>query len=345
MKPRKYFLLIGALLSAFSAPLVHAQGLFSDVTVQRTIVFQGEVTPAQITSNQNDYSPTDLSKATKLRLSSDASRNLTGLSAAAKGRLLILTNVGSFNIVLKESDSGSTAANRFAFGTDYTLLPSGGAILSYDVTVSRWTMVASRAIAGAVGTVTNSTALTNNYIVLGNGSGDTKAAAGLTTDGTSKVILGVAGSSVGSIDFKNATSGTANIHPPTGALGSTDITTPTGTVTLETTDGSAIAANVANPNSQSGSYTLVLADRYKTLYMTSGSANALTVPPNSSVAFPIGTRIPGWTTGAGTTTITPGAGVTLNSRDAALTSAGQHAAWVLEKTATDTWEVGGDLIP
>ena len=42
-------------------------------------------------------------------------------------------------------------------------------------------------------------------------------------------------------------------------------------------------------NAQSGSYTLALTDAGKFVPITNGSANTLTVPPNSSVAFPINT--------------------------------------------------------
>ncbi len=112
---------------------------------------------------------------------------------------------------------------------------------------------------------------------------------------------------------------------------------------LATTAYADRAACHSNQNTQSGDYTLVLADQFKTLLMTSGSANVLTIPPNTDVALPVGTRIPGWTTGAGQTTITPGSGVTVNSRGGALLSAGQYAGWMLEKTATNTWLTTGDL--
>lgn len=101
---------------------------------------------------------------------------------------------------------------------------------------------------------------------------------------------------------------------------------------------------LADYNAQAGNYTLVLGDRFKVIEMTSAGANALTVPPNASVAFPIGTRIPGWTVGAGVTTLTPGFGVTLSARGATLKSAGQYAAWILEKRGTNLWYVTGDLV-
>lgn len=82
---------------------------------------------------------------------------------------------------------------------------------------------------GGGGTVTASAgALTANALVLGAGTIDTKVAAGIITDGTSVLTLGVAGTSVGGVDFKNATSGTVSLRPPTGALGSVTATLPLG---------------------------------------------------------------------------------------------------------------------
>lgn len=52
---------------------------------------------------------------------------------------------------------------------------------------------------------------------------------GLTYDGTSVVSLGVAGSSVGGLKFTNATSGSIELQPTTGALGSAVLTLPDAT--------------------------------------------------------------------------------------------------------------------
>ena len=72
----------------------------------------GVITPSQIAAAQNDYAPTGYATATVYRVSSDASRNITGLAGGASGVIKILENVGAQNIVLKDEDSGSTAANR-----------------------------------------------------------------------------------------------------------------------------------------------------------------------------------------------------------------------------------------
>lgn len=102
-------------------------------------------------------------------------------------------------------------------------------------------------------------------------------------------------------------------------------------------------ASVVDQNTQTGSYTLVLADAGKAVEMNVGSANDLTVPPNASVAFPVGTVIEVCQLGAGTTTLVPGSGVTLSSRGSALELAGQYAVASLRKRATNEWVVTGDV--
>jgi hypothetical protein len=94
--------------------------------------------PAQITSNQNDYNP---GVSFFLRLSSDASRNVTGLSVSQfEGEAHLIVNVGSNDIVLKHQDAGSTAANRFlcSTGADITLTAGQAADVLYDPTTTRW---------------------------------------------------------------------------------------------------------------------------------------------------------------------------------------------------------------
>jgi hypothetical protein len=94
---------------------------------------------------------------------------------------------------------------------------------------------------------------------------------------------------------------------------------------------------------QTASYTLVLSDAGKAVQMTVASANNLTVPPNSSVAFPVGTQILVIQQGAGQTTIVAGAGVTLYSKDSNLKLSAQWCAATLIKANTDTWIIAGDL--
>lgn len=97
------------------------------------------------------------------------------------------------------------------------------------------------------------------------------------------------------------------------------------------------------PNTQTANYTLVLGDAGKTIEENSASATTVTVPPNSSVAFPTGTIIEVARYGAGTVAIAAGAGVTIRSRGALLSIGNQYGAVSLRKRATDEWVLVGDL--
>lgn len=103
------------------------------------------------------------------------------------------------------------------------------------------------------------------------------------------------------------------------------------------------ALNSAIQNTQTASYTLVLADAGKIVEMNVGSANNLTVPPNSGVAFPIGTAIAICQIGAGLTTIVAGSGVTIDSLSGTLVMAGQYATASLRKRGTNEWVLAGGL--
>ena len=76
---------------------------------------------------------------------------------------------------------------------------------------------------------------------------------------------------------------------------------------------------------------------------SNGSAQTITVPPNSSVAFPVGTQIIVQNLGSANATLAEGSGVTINSKDDALEIDGQYAGATLIKTATDTWSLIGAL--
>ena len=95
-------------------------------------------------------------------------------------------------------------------------------------------------------------------------------------------------------------------------------------------------------NAQTGTaYTLVLTDAGKLVEMSNAAAITLTIPTNSSVAFPTGTQIDLLQTGAGQVTV-GGAGVTLQSEGSKLKLKGQYAAATLIKRATNTWVLIGN---
>jgi len=123
--------------------------------------------------------------------------------------------------------------------------------------------------------------------------------------------------------------------------------TSVGTLTSVDVTGAVTAGSLVAPlaiNAQTGTtYTFVLADAGKMVTSANAGAQTITVPPNSSVAFAVGTQIILQGILAGVVTLVAGAGVTVNSKDAALAIDGQWAAVTLIKTATDVWSLIGAL--
>ena len=121
-----------------------------------------------------------------------------------------------------------------------------------------------------------------------------------------------------------------------------DYITVTQAVNLDTMESDiALKANIRGAvNVQTGTtYTLVIGDEYLDgVRMTNASANTLTIPPNSAVAFPVGTKVFITQGGAGSTSIAAGAGVTINAPSTVTLAIGeQHESRVCQKTGTDTW--------
>jgi hypothetical protein len=78
--------------------------------------------------------------------------------------------------------------------------------------------------------------------------------------------------------------------------------------------------------------------------MNAAGATTVTVPPNSTVAFPVGATVDVLRYGAGTVAISPGAGVTIRSRGNLTSINGQYGIVRLRKRATDEWTLDGDLV-
>ena len=123
--------------------------------------------------------------------------------------------------------------------------------------------------------------------------------------------------------------------------------TSVGTLSALTVTGAVTAGSVVAPlaiNAQTGTtYTFVAGDASKLVTASNGSAQTYTVPPNSGVAFDVGTAITIIGIGAGKVTLAQGSGVTINSKDSDKAIDGQHASVTIIKTATDTWQLIGAL--
>lgn len=119
-----------------------------------------------------------------------------------------------------------------------------------------------------------------------------------------------------------------------------DTNKPVSTATQAAID---VVAQTLVANTQTASYILVLSDAGRVVEMNSGSATTVTIPLNSSVAFPIGTVIEVFRLGTGTVTITPTGGVTLLSRSSLTAVGNRYGSASLRKRNTNEWVLVGDL--
>lgn len=109
-------------------------------------------------------------------------------------------------------------------------------------------------------------------------------------------------------------------------------------------DSGAVTGVGRAPNVITADYTLVLADGQGIVSVNAAGATNVTIPKNSTVAFPQGTRIWVGQASTGQVTIAGATGVTLRpptGRD--VTTRAQYSVIQLRQAAIDTWYLEGDL--
>jgi len=183
--------------------------------------------------------------------------------------------------------------------------------------------------------------------------------------GTSPTLVTPALGTPSALVLTNASGTATNLTLVTPALGTPSalvLTNATGTLTSPTfvtpalgTPASGVLTNCTLPangitydiNAQTGTtYTFVLGDAGDIVTSNNASTVVMTIPPNSSVAYPIGTSLTVVSIGAGLTNFAIGAGVTINSTGAVPAAPVlriAHSSATAIKIATDTWQVVGDI--
>jgi hypothetical protein len=120
-----------------------------------------------------------------------------------------------------------------------------------------------------------------------------------------------------------------------------------GTYTVTVDGDIVIAVDVAVvgslaliPNTQIGNYTLAISDADGIVEMNAATLTTVTVPPNSSVPFPIGTMIGVYRMGVGAVSVAGAGGVVVRNAGSLFA---QFSEASLRKRATDEWVLVGDL--
>lgn len=104
--------------------------------------------------------------------------------------------------------------------------------------------------------------------------------------------------------------------------------------------------NLGITTDTSTSYTTVLADNGKLITLSNASAITATIPPNGSVAYPVGAQLNFVQLGAGQVTFAQGSGVTIVSTGATASAPAlraQYSSATAIQVSTDTWLIAGDI--
>lgn len=196
------------------------------------------------------------------------------------------------------------------------------------------------------------------YLAIADNAGGTEASVGTNWIVLEHNLVGALLSANNLSDLASAPTALTNLGGTTVGKAVFILTNPSAITFLKiNSDNSVVAESAATYrtslaaagrltliNSRVADYTLALTDYVDTVVgMNIGVANILTVPPNSTVAFPVGASIPVFQQGGGQTTITPGAGVTILSAGSRYKTATQASGATLWQYAADSWLLTGDL--
>jgi hypothetical protein len=269
----------------------------------------------------------------------------------SSGTVTVGTTSITFSTYTSASLPSQTGNSGLYLTTDGTTASWATATDTSKVALTTYAATGSILVASAASTPANlSIATTSGWLLTSNGTTAAWAAPAATyTAPTLGSTALTSGSTITTVAGLTLTSPVLNT--PTVTLSTTSSTTDArmswdstnkkiqvgnGTVATD------FASSTLVTNGQIASYTLVLTDKDKLVEIANASANNLTVPLNSSVAYPVGTQINILQTGAGQTTVVATSGVTINSTPG-LKLRAQWSSATLIKRATDTWVLVGDL--
>ena len=207
---------------------------------------------------------------------------------------------------------------------------------------------------GDIGLTGNITQTGGNYTLTGNIglTGDMTQTGGLSLTGAmthagnylysaGQFTMAATGSMVlgGALTCNSSISLTGTVKDYNDTLGANRqilVSDASGQVTWQNNNSSVASSALTTIN-------LTLANSEGVLVTTAATATDARIPTNAGTPFIIGTKITIIQEGAGQVTITPTAGVTLNSEGGKTKTTAQYSVAHVVKTGTDTWYAYGDI--
>ena len=314
----------------------YLNGVTSDIQIQ----LDAKAAASSLTSHENSTTNVHgISDTSVLETQTGAQNKADAAQAAAEATAAADATTKANNA---ESDA-ITAAATAAAALYATIVDT---TITGDATAENLTLSGNLIVNGTTTTVSSTNLeVTDPLIYIGTGNSANTKDLGLVghfdngtyqhtgivrdaTDGKWKLFSGITTEPSDVIDFSSPTYDTLRL----GAVEFSDGTQTKEGVPSQTTISSKTADYTLNS----------LSERDSMIEVNSSSSVTVTVPPNSSVAYPVGTSIDLLRVGSGAVTIAAGSGVTLNYTPGNKLRA-QWSSATLFKRATDTWVLVGDL--
>jgi hypothetical protein len=272
---------------------------------------------------------------------------------------------GTFTVSTIQDSALTGGTFRLSANTNNTINAVGARAVAAGGNGTAFVAQASNSTGGITGATANGTTITytagnSQYLIVG----QLVTITGVVSTGNPSATAGAG------FNLTNATIATAGVSTFTVTNSLTDTYTSGGAISMlsvadiqqwKNTAGTVLASVNSSgqfvgdgnlsvieiPNAQTGTtYTTVLNDTKKMVTLSNASAITVTLPPSSSVAYPVGSKIDFIQKGAGQVTFAQGSGVTIRSVGATATAPKlrvQYSGATAWYEGSDVWYIVGDI--